>query len=194
MRIGLIGESPFDTYAIINLLSKKYPHTYKVVLERIKGYHLDNKKNCNNIVISLKKDPYDLVIFIRDLDSDEGDSEAKKKKMDWFNYLSSQSKIPSIFLLNIYELEALMLADIDNFNALFNSKINFTGDPSMKKDPKEFLMTKTKKGKREYKESDTEEIFKKLDIDKIKSKCKYFKIFIDEFEEKTKISKPKTKK
>ena len=166
-------------------------------MERIKGYHLDNKKNCNNIVISLKKDLYDLVIYIRDLDSHEGDSIAKKNKIDWFNDLSNRSKLPSIFLLNIYELEALMLSDINNFNNIFNSKINFTGDPSMKKDPKEFLIEKTKKCKRTYKESDTEEIFKKLNLDTLKLKCSYFNKFIDEFEAKIsnhKILNLKTKK
>lgn len=87
-------------------------------------------------------------------------------------------------LLNIWELEALIFADIDTFNKRYKVSHSFKGDPMRVKEPKEVLMRITKKGAKQYKESHCPEIFSSLDIERIKANCKYFHTFITEFESK----------
>jgi hypothetical protein len=85
--------------------------------------------------------------------------------------------------LNITELESLILADIETFNNIYKTKIKYTKNPEFKSDPKKVLRDKTRGNAREYNENDAPDIFKKIDLNKIK-KCKSFKKFLTEFESK----------
>ena len=78
MKIGIIGEDPYDTTAIKNLLSGKYPYQFKPILRNIKGGHLDSAKTKRLLKIELKCNPYPLIIYVRDLDG--LDTETQKKK------------------------------------------------------------------------------------------------------------------
>ena len=82
-----------------------------------------------------------------------------------------------MFLLHIYEIEALILADIDTFNTLYKVKIDFKKDPMLISEPKEYLQSKCKK----YKPSDNSSIFEKLNFKKLLN-CRYFENFINNFE------------
>ena len=143
-KVGLIGESPNDTQAILNLLRKKYQHKvhFVILLKRITGHQLDTDK----FVRLLKKEwdeSFDFIIYIRDLDDLETNKEKIEQRKNWFQNLEKCTIGKGIFLLNIYELEALILADIACFNKYYGTKIPFKGDPMLKKMPKEFLQEKT---------------------------------------------------
>jgi hypothetical protein len=105
-----------------------------------------------------------------------------KIRKNWFEKLNNEFG-NGIFLLNIYELEALMLADIQTFNLHYKSKINFNGNPMMQEKPKEFLMAKTEYCQKKYVVSHAPNVFEKLDFETVYKNCSYFKAFIKEFEQ-----------
>ena len=86
-------------------------------------------------------------------------------------------------MLNIYELEALIFADIETFNKLYSTSIKGNRDVSYIERPKEELKEKTRKLKKKYFESDCPKLFKELRIDIVSKNCAYFKTFLDDFSE-----------
>ncbi len=177
-KIGLIGESPHDTKAIENLLNQKFSKDliFVEMIKNIRGSNLDNQKAKRRLRINYETEKPDFLIFIRDLDALEDD---KKKLIERKNYFSSFNSVvdkKGFYLLNIYEIEALILADIDNFNKYFNANIVFKNNPMKQIEPKEFLMKNSN-----YKESDCKELFKYLNITTIINNCVYFRKFINNF-------------
>ena len=177
-KIGLIGEDPSDTAAIRNLLLKRYGYDFIPLLKNQTGDNLETAKTKRMLSVELERRKLDLLIFIRDLDALESDEMQLSKRYDWFNRLKSYFNGASVFLLNIYELEALILSDIASFNSTYKTAINFRGNPMTVQEPKEFLMAKTKKLKKQYTESDAPELFRQLNIDILLKKCRYFREFI----------------
>ena len=183
MKIGLVGEAPSDTNAIKNLLSKKYPlgiYEYVAMLERINGSMLDNQKTKRLLRIEFENQKPDILIFIRDLDGTINKNTALADRKTFFRDFNRVVNKKGVLLLNIFEIEALLLADIQTFNTYFNSNIEYLEDPMEKENPKEFLKDNCKK----YDESFNPEVFALLDFDIVYNNCKYFKGFIKRFEKK----------
>lgn len=186
MRVGLVGEDPNDTSSIENLLSPPY-RAKKIkfikLLKNIRGWQLDSiHKVKRALAVEFEYKKCDFVIYIRDSDGPSSDKIKINIRKEWFKHLDDSANKKGLLLLNIYELEALILADIGSFNKMYRTDINYKQNPSFEKDPKEFLMRKTINSQRKYKESDCPEIFSKLNIETVKRNCTYFKNFISEFE------------
>jgi hypothetical protein len=132
IRVGLLGEDPNDTSSVKNLLEKKYKNkvVFVPILKRIKGFQLDNPKVQNALPIEFNSKKCHFAILIRDLDGFASQANKVKIRSDWFSELNGLIKNKGIFLLNIWELEALIFADIENFNINFKLKYKFTGNPS----------------------------------------------------------------
>jgi len=184
--IGLIGEDPNDTSSIKNLLEQKYTSVeFKTLIKNMTGSKLDSPKTKKLLKLEFddlksKKKNF-LIIYMRDSDALHSEKDKIKIRQDWFNDLRNFiNDKDGIFLLNIYEIEALILADIENFNKKYKTKIAFENNPMYQKEPKEFLKSKTTK----FKESDNPEIFKKLDFETVLNNCPYFKDFIKELDSK----------
>lgn len=185
MRVGILGEDPNDTASIIGLLQKKYSNIrFVTLLRNIRGWQLDNPKAIRTLEIEFKDRNCDFVVYLRDLDSHGQDKVALAQKQAWFAKLDQVTNGEGILLLSIYELEALLLADIETFNSIYKTSIKFPGDPSKQRDPKEFLMEKTSKTARKYKESDCPAIFPKLDFNKLVKRCSFFSEFVQQFDAK----------
>jgi hypothetical protein len=184
-RIGLVGESPNDTLSIKNLLSRNYKQYQFIQLGRnIRGNQLDSPPFFRIILTEGEYNKVDTVIAIRDLDSLESNEPQLKAKNEWARKVRAKFiKLNNFFLLNITELESLILADIETFNNIYKTKIKYTKNPEFKSEPKKVLRDKTRGNAREYNENDAPDIFKKIDLNKIK-KCKSFKKFLTEFESK----------
>lgn len=182
-KIALIGEDPHDTISIKNILSKKHSDQfqYKQLLKNKKGYQLNNDRV--DAALKIEYDEYKphCVLFIRDSDSLPSEKEKIKIIKNWFHKLNKIVDNKGIFLLNIYELEALLLADINTFNKTYKTSIKFTKNVMFQKEPKEFLISKTKKLKKTYSESDCPEIFGHLDFDLLIKNCSYFSEFYQTF-------------
>lgn len=182
IRVGLIGEDPNDTSAIKNLLEKRYKKKFQFVplVRRIKGSQLDGSKIRSALPIEFADNKCKFVIYIRDLDGFKSESSKVKVKTSWFNTLDSTIKNKGILLLNIWELEALILGDIETFNKIYKTNHRFKKDPMHEKNPKETLKNFSVKSAQTYHESHCPDIFKQLDIDNIKSRVRYFDEFIAE--------------
>lgn len=180
MKIALVGEAPNDTLSIKYLLEKKYKNfNFFSMLKIINGSSLDSQKTKRLLRIEFQIEKPDLVIFIRDLDSTLPN---KSKLYERKNYFSSSLRVVNkkgIPLLNIYEIEALILTDVENFNSIYGTDLKEISNVMEIPEPKEYLKNTTKK----YSESQNSEIFKTIDFDKV-LKCVYFERFINNFEKK----------
>ncbi|WP_395053198.1 hypothetical protein [Flavobacterium sp.] len=180
MKIGLVGEAPNDTQSIKNLLEKKYPKenfNFFFMLNNINGSMLDNDKITGLLRKEFEFEKPDLVILIRDLDSLYNDFNKRVERQKFFSKSNSVINRKGIRLLHIFEIEALILSDIQTFNSLYNTNIDNIENVSTIIEPKEFLKNHTKK----YTESDNPDIFKLLDFEKTLN-CLYFKNFIKKFD------------
>lgn len=186
MKIGLVGEAPNDTRAIENLLSKKYKRiNFITLLNNMKGSMLDSTKTLEFLKNEYLSNKPDLIIFIRDLDSVEKGGKLKiAERGKKFNTSNRAVEGIGILLLNIYELEALILADIDTFNNHYGCSIPKVEDPMKVPEPKELLINATRLGtKEQFNVSHNPELFGLLNFDTIKQNCKYFSDFIKKFDE-----------
>lgn len=182
IKIGLVGEAPNDTQAIKNILHKKYPKenvNIFFMLQRITGSQLDSQKTKNFLRKEYEFNKPDIIIFIRDLDSVLPNKQQKDKLKLYFSESNSVVDGNGIFLLHIYEIEALILSDINTFNKIYETEIVVNTDVMTIEEPKEFLKRHAKK----YSESHNAKIFEQLSFDEL-LKCGYFKIFIDNLEKK----------
>jgi hypothetical protein len=181
MKIGLFGESPYDTDALCNLLSKPYAGRFNFVklLRRISAQELGSLGKMQRILKAEVRSRTDIsaVVIVLDLDSDEQDEKALREKKGWFEKLNGFFPQNGILLLNVYELEALILADIAGFNRAFGTILKFSSDPMKKKDPKEFLMRETRSHRRTFDVKHNPEVFNHLDFEQVRKKCRYFKSF-----------------
>lgn len=183
IRIGLIGEDPNDTLSIRNLLLKRYPDqiSFKQLIRNKKGFQLNNPRVRNALQIEFDRYKPHHVLFIRDADGIITETAKIKKAHEWFNILNPVVKNKGLLLINIYELEALILADIKSFNKEYGTTITYTQNVMYQKEPKEYLMGKTSKNRKVYRESDCPELFSKLNYNTLTANCKYFKDFDDYF-------------
>ncbi len=93
MKIGIIGEDPYDTNAIKNLLSQKYSFQFVPILKQIRGDQLNSAKTQRLVNIELKNQHYFLIIITRDLDGLETEIHKKEKVFKWFKQLDSITEL-----------------------------------------------------------------------------------------------------
>jgi hypothetical protein len=186
IKIGLIGEDPNDTTSITNLLLKKYKDQvlFCTLVKRIRGSQLDSPKIKKSLEIEFKDEKCKFIIYIRDLDGYKSEKNKINKRQKWFEELDSAINNEGILLLNIWELEALIFADINTLNGFYKIKFKYPGDPMGLPNPKSELKRITYHTRKKYHESHCSEIFNLLNFETVEKNCLYFKHFISEFDKK----------
>ena len=183
MRIGLVGEAPHDTESIKHLLLKRYPSIEFVpLISNIRGCELENQKVKHILAKQFQSEKLDYTIFIRDLDSHENDRDKILERKIYINSFKGSVQHKCILFLNIYMIEALILADIETFNSIYKSSLTLNYPVSQYDNPKEVLKESTKN---RYKEGHNSMIIKKLDINTVIQNCSYFEKFLVRFEKNT---------
>lgn len=182
MVVGLVGEAPNDTQSLQNLLERFY-HTirFEILLNDIHGSQLDSQKTKRFLRSEYESKKPDIVIFIRDLDALENDAVQLEIRKQYFRDSNTIVNKKGIFLLNIFEIEALLLADIDCFNKIYKSNLFKILDPMKIEEPKEFLKLATKKTIASYNESHNPNLFSELNLNTLIDNCRYFSDFISRF-------------
>ncbi|MHA4896228.1 hypothetical protein ACXZ1K_15860 [Pedobacter sp. PWIIR3] len=180
MKIGLVGESPHDTASIINLFSKVYENLQFVnLINNIRGSQLDQLQPTKRLLrLEYQVQKPDLVIFIRDLDGLSNDQSKIELRKNYYNEFKTVVDRKSIFMLNIYEIEALILCDLSAFNTHYECSCVNSVDPHTVENPKEYLKVLNK----EYVEVDNAEIFSKINHYKLIENSSYYRKFIQRFE------------
>jgi hypothetical protein len=200
--IALVGESPNDTLPVAALLAQEFSseeYEFSPLLSiarqnQLRGGLLDmkvqEKKRTRQGVFDGRIQPprfltilrleYQIkrpaiVVFIRDLDALEDDKTALALKKKWFRKARQVVDDKAVFMLNIWELEALIWADLDGVKLHEKYKlIEFKQfeDPMKISTPKEELM------KHKYDPSDCHEIFKLLRSNVVAENCRYYDKFL----------------
>jgi len=195
IKVGIIGEHPNnDALALLHLLRLvASEHVEFVVMQKNnRGSQLDSMKFFRTLRAEFKAENPQHIIILRDLDGLLAETGKVVRLDQWFEKANKEIQNCGIFYLAIYEMEALILSDIDNFNQYFNLKTKPIGDPLFIEKPKEFLQKlteKTKKGK--YSENDAPKIFQSLsffNIYKYHKGKRSFQCFADDLEIKGLIS------
>lgn len=186
IKVGLVAEDYFDSLSIKNLLEQRYKEKVHLVpfAKGIKGTKFCTKKMVDTIKAETRGDSFKLIVYIADLDAFESQTELLKAKENLFHKANDQLKIDGLFLLNIWELEALIFGDIDAFNKMYHTKEKANRNPMFIKEPKEELKRLTFKTKKQFKEAHCPEIFKQLNIDNVEKNCTCFKKFITHLNQK----------
>jgi len=179
--IGLVGEDPNDTKSIGYLLQKRFKDIApKQLLKNIRGHQLDNARTRHALIAETKQQCPAIIVVIRDLDEVITHTDKIKEKQEWYRRLTNDLPCQTLLLLNIYELEALIFADIATFNKDYGTKIKDHRDVAYINKPKEALKMKTQHSKKVFHESHCPQIFEQLDVNQIIRNCKYFRDFITE--------------
>lgn len=184
-RVGIAGEFKNDIDAISHLILQKYQDLliFKNISPNLRGDDIVSPKGKRVISNNFKLHNCNFAICIRDLDGFRSETDKIKNRLDWHSEIETQIK-ESVLLLNIWELESLIFADIEVFENLYKTKLNFKGDPEFIKEPKEVLKRKTRNNKKEFHENDCPAIFQKLRFEMVLKNSKTFKEFIENLEKK----------
>lgn len=181
IRVGLIGEDPNDTSSIRNLLQQRFAEVqFKTLLKGVRGCQLNSPKLESSLKTELKTGEFKCLIYIRDLDGFGTERQKVDELQMRFDKLKKEFKQEMFFMLNIWELEALIFADIDTFNALYKTAYKFKGDVSKIKDPKGKLKRLSSKGNKVFRESHCPEIFAQMNVNTVEKNCRYFSLFLNE--------------
>lgn len=192
IKVGIVGEHPKnDSESLKILLSNVVEKNVQLSVypKKFSGGQLDGDKFFRTLETEAAF--LDWVILVRDLDGLASDISKVQEKEKWFEKANKISKRKGIFFLAIYEMEALILSDIDSFNNYFGLNVKAIGNPLFKEKPKEYLeqlTEKTQKGK--YDENHASKIFKDLNIKNIYENHKgerSFHSFANELKEKNLI-------
>ncbi|WP_286860221.1 MULTISPECIES: hypothetical protein [Sphingobacterium] len=145
----------------------------------MKGSQLESAKFFKQVGLETEGGKFDLLICIRDLDAFKSESKKVDERRRWYQKIQqSANSCEATLLLNIWELEAMLFADLDLFNKMYGTNLSYTKDPSNIKEPKDKLKSETRKAKRKYVESDSRELFGELNFNKVLARCKFFEEFI----------------
>jgi hypothetical protein len=183
-KIGLVGEDPNDTLAIKNLLNQKFSTNFifSPILKNKRGYQLDNISTVRSLEVELENTSYDHIIFIRDLDGLPSDKIRYRKIESWYNNLNKVCNNKGLLLINIFELEALIFADIQTFNSLYKTVIKSDRNVMFIRNPKQELIRATVRMKKKFRENNCPELFCKLKYDAIIKNCSFFAEFTDKIQ------------
>jgi hypothetical protein len=186
MRIGIIGENfQNDACAFKSFLAPQYQGKIEFVpiLKSLNGGTPPVGKTLRMLPTEIGKNKLNALLCLLDLDTDL----KLKERHAWFDEIQKGVSVKSIFFLVYMELEALILADIEKFNTIYNIEGQYVKNPKVESDPKSVLRKRTETAKRKYDENHAEEIFKELRFDKVyknHSGENSFQSFIDAFEGK----------
>lgn len=196
-RVALFGESPNDTSCIATLLRKRYVDSVVQIenlIPNLTEAQIKNEFHGGKLYTRVKheksklrrlintnyrlKKP-DLVVFVVDLDSNIDNREQVLLRKLFFRTYKTQVQHRALLLLNVHELEALLLADMEAINLIFGINEPQLLNVMEQEDPKGYLEMITQN---KYYDSQNPELFKRLNFNAVFENCQYFKSFIHDFE------------
>ena len=179
--IGLIGENPNDSDALVALLKQQYAGRFAFTYlgKHRTGDQLNNPKMLRVLQEEFNAKRPQLVIYIRDLDALASSAAKWQERQEEFAKIKKIVGDEALFLLHVYQFEALILADIEVFNQQYKVVYLVKGNPTMVENPKKKLISATDKHKaaRQYHPNDSAEIAAKLNYAKLVKSCGYFRDF-----------------
>lgn len=181
-----MGESPNDTMAIEALLKQGYGQRadFFTLLRNINGDMLEDAKTFRNLRKEYELERPNLVVVIRDLDGLETKGAKWRQRQAYFRKVHKTVEQKSLPLLNIYEIEALICADMAAFNKEYKCACPSPADPMAIEDPKQWLMNVTEPGKRRYTVGNCAKLLAAVTYDTVLTNCRYFASFDAKFQQR----------
>ena len=190
LTVGLIGENPNDTDALVALLNHRYAGRFRAfqLVKRQTGDRLGSAKTQRLLASNYQQEKPRLVVYIRDLDALASDAAKKLERQQEFVAIKKIVGPEALFLLHVFQFEALLWADIAAFNRYYGVSLATKGDPTMIEQPKKKLISATDKLKagKQYSPNHSAELAAKLDYAKLLKGCRYFQEFDAAFADKLK--------
>ena len=181
LTVGLIGENPNDSRALTALLGQRYAGKFAPVplAKNRTGDQLANPKMLRVLAEEYRLKQPRLVVYIRDLDALASNAAKVREREIEFEKIKNVVGKDALFLLHIYQFEALILADIATFNRLYQVAIAAKGNPTAVENPKKKLVSATDKLKapRQYHPNHSAEIAAQLNYAELLQNCAYFRAF-----------------
>ena len=188
LTVGLIGENPNDTDALVELLNRRYAGRFAAfqLVKRQTGDRLGSAKTQRMLASNYEQKKPRLVVYIRDLDAPDSDAAKHRERQQEFADIKKVVGKEALFLLHVQQFEALLWADIETFNRHYGVSLTAKGDPTTIKEPKLKLISATDKPKagKQYSPNHSTELAAKLDYDELLRKCSYFREFDEAFAKK----------
>ncbi|WP_133271527.1 hypothetical protein [Hymenobacter radiodurans] len=181
--IAVVGEAPSDTAAVIGLLVPLFNSDYQFItlLDTITGSKLDEQKTKHLIRKEFDFEKPDIVIFCRDLDGLANERDKKLKMQTYFLDMNRIVRKKGVYLLSVFELETLILADIEKFNSEYECNVVINFNPEEKEKSKDFLKDSTHGKQKQFVEGHNSYLIPKLDRYKIIN-CSFYEAFIRELD------------
>ncbi|MDB5270449.1 MAG: hypothetical protein JWP58_3489 [Hymenobacter sp.] len=181
LTVGLIGENPNDTNALIELLNHRYAGRFVAcqLVKKQTGDRLGSAKTQRMLASNYQAEKPRLVVYIRDLDAPNSDVAKHRERQQEFANIKKIVGEQALFLLHVQQFEALLWADIEKVNQHYGVSLTHKGDPTTIPEPKRKLISATDKPKatKQYSPNDSAELAAKLDYDTLLRKCLYFSEF-----------------
>ena len=187
LKIGIISEHHSnDGEPIATLLQRYFPEKAKFeqLCRGYRGDRLDTEECFIDLEAQYLEFNPDLIVFVRDLDNEQ----KREIRSDYFEKCTACDYIKQqIHLLFVYEIEALVLADLDVTTRFYYLKksLKAVKSPVKETNPKDFLKAAVLEAtgkKRKYTESDMRELAKLFDLELLKKNYPIWKDFIAKFD------------
>ena len=182
-RVGVVGESVFDTKAMQDLLQKQYGQRAQFVpmVVRLDGGQLDGKKARTMFSLTYEAKRPDLVVVFRDLDGPEDDKVQRRKRRKFFEELNNLMEQKGILLLHVYTIEALLIAHVEVFQKKYGWQCRVPVNPTTIANPTQFLRDASRHSKRPYEKTLCPDLMAQVDYAFLLKRCRYFAKFDQEF-------------
>lgn len=178
-RVGVVGESSFDTKALRDLLDRQYGQRAQFIdlALRLEGGQFDGKKAQTMFKLRYAAKQPDLVIIFRDLDGPADDEVMRQKRAVFFAEMNALVGSRGLFLVHVYTIEALLIAHIEVFQQKFGWQCRVPANPTTIPKPAQFLRDASRNSRRRYDKASCPDMMALVEYPYLTKRCRYFAEF-----------------
>ena len=178
-RVGVVGESSFDTKALRDLLERQYGQRAQFLdlSLRLEGGQFDGHKAHTMFKIRYAAKRPDLVIIFRDLDRPADDQEMQRKRAVFFEEMNALVGGKGLFLVHVYTIEALLIAHIEVFQKKYDWQCRVPANPTTIPKPTQFLRDASRNSRRPYVKALCPNMMELVAYHFLTKRCRYFADF-----------------
>ena len=178
-RVGVVGESSYDTRAMRDLLERQYGGRAQFMDMglRLAGGQFDGKKSQTMFKLRYEAKQPDLVIIFRDLDGPADDKEMRRKREVFFADMNALVGNKGLFLVHVYTIEALLIAHIEVFQQKFGWQCRVPANPTTIPRPTQFLRDASRNSRCRYDKASCPDMMALVAYPFLTKRCRYFAAF-----------------
>ena len=178
-RVGVVGESSFDTKAMRELPEREYGQRVQFIDLglRLDGGQLDGPKAQTMFRLRYEAKHPDLLVIFRDLDAPADDEAMRQKRAAFFADMNAMVAGRGLFLVHVYTIEALLIAHIEVFQQKFGWQCRVPANPTTIPKPAQFLRDASRNSRRRYDKASCPDMMALVEYAYLTKRCRYFAEF-----------------